>query len=78
MSEDLQMSNSEVEQHFNEIIEAEFGAVALNGAISETQNATVEFDTEAIADVEVTKHSSKAASRAKAFASISGSGCTDD
>lgn len=74
MSEKLQMNNSEVEQRFNEIVDAEFGAVALNSAMLEAQETAVD----AIDEVEVTKHSSKAASRAKAFASISGSGCTDD
>lgn len=78
MSEALQMNDNEVERRFTEIVEAEFGAVALNGVVSDAQSTSAELGTEAITDVEVTKHSSKAASRAKAFASISGSGCTDD
>ncbi len=70
MGEKLQFNDTEVEQRFNEVISAEFGVTtALNGLINEV---------DAIDEVEVTKHSSKAASRAKAFASISGSGCTDD
>lgn len=78
MSEKLQMNNSEVEQRFNEIVDAEFGAVALNSAMLEARETVAEATVDAIDEVEVTKHSSKAASRAKAFASISGSGCTDD
>ena len=78
MSEKLQMNNNEVEQRFSEIVEAEFGAVALNDVMREARTTPVELTADAIDEVEVTKHSSKAASRAKAFASISGSGCTDD
>lgn len=79
MSEKLQINDSEIEQRFNEIVGAEFTTVALNGTVGEAaQNTPAEFTTNAIDEVEVTKHSSKAASRAKAFASISGSGCTDD
>lgn len=78
MSEKLQMNNSEVEKRFTKIMDVEFGAVALNDVVREKQSTPVELDAESITDVEVVKHSSKAASRAKAFASISGSGCTDE